>query len=178
MTTGIDGLKIKLQKAIWDERGVLCEVTPEGMDDPFLKAGLKNIHASTATKKHVIRGGHYHNKAVEVSYTLGGTALWIFSDTRKNSKTFGKTESMIISFDSVQNMPADIPVYATKSGKLAQILIPSGVYHAFLSLKDEPAIILALASQPYSAEDTIRMKIDEVPGAAEILEKCGIVVGK
>ena len=175
ISTPIDGLKIKLQKAVWDERGVLCELTPEGMEDSFLKAGLRNIHTATTFKKHVMRIGHYHRKNSKVVYTLNGTALWIFSDFRKDSKTFGNTFEMVASLENV-DLKTDAPTYVTKSGKIAQMLVPPGVFHAFWSLTDSPVTILVLASEPYKKEDNIYPTLTNVPKIKSIVSKYGLTV--
>lgn len=90
--TSIEGLLIKLNKVIVDERGYLAELMPGGLENEFCKGGFKNLYLSTATSKHIARGGHFHKFAdsYENFYCVSGLALWLFYDFRnhKISKPF------------------------------------------------------------------------------------------
>ena len=172
INTPIEGLKIKIQKVVWDARGVLCELTPQGMEDPFLKAGVKNISPSTSLEKHVHRAAHYHHKNIENFYTLSGVALWVFVDFRENSPTKGKVFDVVIGFDKTDAKNA----YQISDNKLAHVLVPNGVYHVFWQLTDKPVTVVSLASQPYTAEDYCKMDPMAIPGVKDVVAKYGIGV--
>ena len=89
LVTTLKDLTIVLNKVIGDPRGYLAEMAPGGIKNEFLKKGFGNLYAAVATGKHVARAGHYHFKSWENHYTLTGTALWLFTDFRKQSPTFG-----------------------------------------------------------------------------------------
>ncbi len=168
--TNIDGLVIRLNKVVSDSRGALCELAPAGFSDDFFSTGVKNIHASIATKKGIARGGHYHLKQNENFYTLSGTSLIVFADFRKNSKTNGNVYSVIVG----STKPADakgLPAYTIDSGSLAQIFVPAGVYHIFSPLTDEKLILVSFSSESYSKEDSVFPKPDELSDVKKILEK-------
>ncbi len=175
--TSIEGLKIRIQKVVGDSRGVLCELAPEGMADSFFSAGVRNMYTSVAVGKHTQRAGHYHHKNQEVFYTLTGTALWIFADFRKDSSTFGKIYAVVVGAERPP-IESSTPAFVIDDKKIAQVFVPSGVYHAYWPLTDTSVYVLAVASQPYNKEDYIYPKLEEIPGIGEILGKYGIAVSK
>src|SRR3989344_1627658 len=173
--TSIEGLKIRIQKVVGDSRGVLCELAPEGMADSFFSAGVKNMYTSVAVGKHMQRAGHYHHKNQEVFYTLTGCALWGFADFRKGSSTFGKTYAIVVGAESPPTK-TDAPVFVVDDKKMAQVFVPSGVYHAYWPLTDTSVSVLAVASEPYNKEDYVYPKLGDVPGVGKILGMFGIEV--
>jgi len=165
--TGIDGLKIKVNKVVSDKRGVLCELS-KGETDDFLANGVKNIYASIATGKHIPRAGHYHFKNVENFYTLSGTALWFFKDCRKDSPTHGKEFKIILGFDK-SSLSSKMPCLTIDNSEMAQILVPTGVYHIFWPLTEKPVTVLAIASEPYDKKDYGQPAPEEIPKIDKIL---------
>lgn len=173
--TKIDGLLIKLNKVVADSRGALCELAPAGFSDESFSSGVKNIHASIATKKGIARGGHYHLKQNENFYTLSGTALIVFADFRKNSKTTGNVYSVIVG----STKPADskgLPAYTIDLGGLAQIFVPAGVYHIFSPLTDEKLILVSFSSENYDKADYAYPKPEELSGVKKILDNFGVEI--
>jgi len=166
--TGISGLKIKVNKVVMDKRGVLCELSA-GENDNFLASGVKNIYASIATGKHTARAGHFHFKNVENFYTLSGTALWFFKDCRKGSPTHGKEFKIILGFDK-PNVSTKTPFLTIDNSQMAQVLVPSGVYHIFWPLTEAPVTVLAIASEPYDKDDYARPD-SEIPTIDKILKE-------
>lgn len=172
--TNIEGLLIKLNKVVIDERGFLAEMAPSGLEDNFFKNGVKNIYTSTAVGKHIARAGHFHYKNYENFYTISGTALWMFVDCRKESKTFNKTFSVILGSKSLNT--AKDPVYTIDRKFLAQVLVPPGVYHIFWPLTEEPVSVVAIASESHNEADYEKPDIKSFSSAVEKLNEYGIVV--
>lgn len=170
--TPIIGVEILLNKVTSDERGYFLDLAET--DNPVMTEGYtKHLHASVATTKFVGRAEHYHYKTEESFYTLGGTALWIFSDFNQDSPTYGTTCALIAGSGSAKPK-TDLPTFYINENKLAQIKIGVKIYHAFWPLSSEPAIILATGTKGYDPDDYARPTINEVPNAREILKKHGI----
>lgn len=187
LETPINGLRVLLNKVVGDERGYFCDLA-EG-DNPLFKDGCRHLHTSIAIKKGVARGGHYHYRLKENFYVLSGTALFIFHDFNKKSKTYGKTYSLVLGFSpKAKAGPAyakatagksDLDFKGTRSyfinrGKLAQIEIPPHIYHAFWPLTNEKVIAFVTGTEGYNPRDFERPSIEDVPGAKKILKKFGI----
>ncbi len=119
--TKIKGLKIIRSKVYKDKRGFLRETFRKNivnnMDFPF--------DIMSYSKKNVLRGLHFQSKnpqakIITVTY---GKILDVAVDLRKNSKTFGKYFSLIISHDD------DFSFY-----------IPKNFAHGFLCLSEKCTI--------------------------------------
>lgn len=182
LETPINGLKIHLNKVVGDQRGLFCDLAET--DNPIWKTKIKHLHASIAIKKGVARGEHYHVRLRENFWVFSGTALWIFHDFNKESKTFGKTWSLILGFSPKGNplltkegrgvVVRGIKSYFIDQNKLAQIEINPYIYHAFWPLTKEPVIAIATGTTGYDPADFVKPATDEIIGAKKILEKYGI----
>lgn len=167
--TPIHGLEMVLNKVIKDKRGALCEMVPAGTKNESMKNGIGNIYASIALDRQP-RAGHYHFKNVENFYVVYGTALWAFVDYRKESPTFGKTYAIIIGYEGVKE-PKGIEQHTIERNEMAQIIVPTGVYHVYIPLTERPAIVVAIASVPHSNEDYVRINPDDIPQVKEIFSR-------
>ncbi len=170
--TPIKNLKIKLNKIIGDKRGYLYEIAPGGSKNKFINGKIGNIYCSTATQKDMARGGHYHHKLIEIFYTLTGTALWLFKDFRKNSKTFGKTYAVILG-EKDKNINSDLKktdsYYLPKS--MAQVLVPAGVYHVYYPLTEKRVEVLAVTNLPHDNDDYVKFSPEEDADLKTLKEK-------
>lgn len=113
----IKGLKIIKSKIYKDKRGFLREVYKTRLlKEPFL------FDLMSHSKKNVLRGLHMQTKKLQAKIITvsQGKILDVAVDLRKNSKTFGKYFSIIISQDS------EFSFY-----------IPKGFAHGFLCLSKE-----------------------------------------
>ncbi len=113
----IKGLKIIKSKIYRDKRGFLREVYKNKLlKDSFLFDVMSN------SKKNVLRGLHMQTKKsqAKIITVSQGKILDVAVDLRKNSKTFGKYFSIIISQNS------EFSFY-----------IPKGFAHGFLCLSKE-----------------------------------------
>ena len=113
----IKGLKIVKSKIYKDKRGFLREVYKNRLlKDTFL------FDVMSHSKKNVLRGLHIQTEKLQAKIitVTHGKILDVVVDLRKNSKTFGKYFSIIISQNS------EFSFY-----------IPEGFAHGFLCLSKE-----------------------------------------
>ena len=117
LTTKFKGLKVIQSKIYRDTRGFFKE------DFKQSNFNKKFIFGCTSrSKKNVLRGLHIQTKNTQGKHisVLKGAIFDVVVDLRKNSKTFGKYFSVILT---------------DNNGK--SILIPEGFAHGFLGLKKE-----------------------------------------
>tara|TARA_B100000035_G_scaffold167872_1_gene143267 strand:- start:44 stop:559 length:516 start_codon:yes stop_codon:yes gene_type:complete len=113
----IDGLKIIKTKMFFDNRGFFKEVFKNNL----IKKDFK-FDVMSSSKKNVIRGLHIQTKKpqAKVITVVLGKIMDVAVDLRKNSKTFGKYYSLIISDKSEYSF-----------------YIPEGFAHGFLCLSNK-----------------------------------------
>ena len=113
----ITGLKIIKTKMFFDNRGFFKEVFKNNL----IKKNFK-FDVMSSSKKNVIRGLHIQTKKpqAKVITVVSGKIMDVAVDLRKNSKTFGKYYSLIISDRS------EYSFYITE-----------GFAHGFLCLSDK-----------------------------------------
>lgn len=170
--TPLNGLKIHLNKVIGDDRGYFCDLAEA--DNPLFKDGCVHLHTAIAVKKGVARGEHYHYRVKENFYILSGTALFLFSDFNKKSKTYGKTHAVILGFSSKKIDTKKTKSYFIDKGKFAQIEVSPYIYHAFWPLTNDQVVCCTTGTRGYDPADYVRPSIEEVPGASRILKKHAI----
>ena len=96
------------------------------LQDLNIKFIVKESYLNTS-KKDVIRGMHFQNPPHDhqkLVSCIGGKVLDVFLDIRKNSKTFGKFQSVEL------NESDNITVY-----------LPKGIAHGFLALEDNSKVL-------------------------------------
>jgi dTDP-4-dehydrorhamnose 3,5-epimerase-like enzyme len=174
VSTPIAGLKILLNKVVGDSRGYFCDLAEA--DNPMFKKKVRHIHGSLAVSMGVARAAHYHYRLHETLYTLSGTALWIFHDFKKTSKTFGATYALLAGFSKKGIITKGAPSYFIDRGSFAQFSIAPYVYHAFWPLTPERTVVVAVGEAGYDPTDYARPKLEEMPAAARILKKYGIKI--
>lgn len=114
-------------KIIGDMRGYFAETY---RSDDFERHGLQTVwiqeNQSLSTRKNTIRGLHYQKPPfaqIKLIRTPIGSILDVFVDIRKNSKTYGKWDSIIIS-DELCNL----------------VYIPKGFAHGFCTLTENTVV--------------------------------------
>jgi dTDP-4-dehydrorhamnose 3,5-epimerase len=114
LNTKFDGLKVIQQKKNGDSRGNLRET----YNKKVIKWDNLIFDYATSSKKNVLRGFHFQYKYQQVKFVsvLKGKILDCVIDLRKNSKTFGKSFSIILSSDNCKSL-----------------YIPAGFGHAYYS---------------------------------------------
>lgn len=174
--TGIEGCIIDLMPCFGNEEGGVLHMLPGGSSNPdwYAKNDILDVYASFCTTSHTLRGGHYHPILNEMFFTVSGTALWILSDFRESSPTYKKTIAFILGKETPQD-PHGLPEYTQQTtGALARVTLPSGIYHAHISLSKNGFTTIALGTTPYNKDDYQYPTIDEVPEMKKILETFNI----
>jgi len=115
--TKFKGLKIISHKRNSDSRGSLRET----YNKKIIKWDNLVFDYATVSKKNVLRGFHFQYKNQQVKYVtvIKGKILDCVVDLRKNSKTFGKSFSIILSERNCKSL-----------------YIPRGFAHAYYSYEN------------------------------------------
>lgn len=124
--TSIEGVYVITPKVYGDKRGYFFESYNK---KDFLNAGINiDFVQDNESKSHrgVLRGLHFQKKYPQSKLVrvVKGEVFDVAVDLRKDSKTFGKYESVILSEDNQK-----------------QFLIPKGFAHGFLVLSDEAKFV-------------------------------------
>ena len=125
INTKFKDLKIISHKKHVDSRGMLREI----FNKKIINWNNLIFDFATTSKKNVLRGFHFQYKHQQCKYVnvIKGKILDVVVDLRKNSKTFGKTFSIILS----------------KTNALG-LFIPRGFAHAYYSYEKENIIYYKL----------------------------------
>ncbi len=127
--TKIDGLDVASLNVNFDDRGYLFEIV-HNYDIP--KFGQVYIVGDPV--RGLIRAFHKHDVLWDYFCIVKGSAKFVFSDDRKDSKTYKQIETLVIS---------------EKTPKM--IIVPPGVYHGWMSLEDD-TIMVSTGSEVYNKE--------------------------
>ena len=121
MKININGIKIFKSTIYKDSRGFFSEVYKK----KILKKKELIFHCTSSSKKNVLRGLHLQTKNPQSKFltVLKGQIFDVVVDLRKNSNTFGKYFSIILSNQSYSS-----------------IYIPEGLAHGFCSLDKENVV--------------------------------------
>ncbi|PJA46361.1 hypothetical protein CO172_03785 [Candidatus Uhrbacteria bacterium CG_4_9_14_3_um_filter_36_7] len=170
--TNIQDCTIELQSFFGDEQAGVLHMLPEGIKNPeWFKGDILDIYASFSKDREHLRGGHYHRNLSELFFTITGTALWILSDFRINSKTFNKTTTLILGWNKPKEKYGFVSYTFEEEKKLARLRVPAGVYHAYLCLSDQASLTVALGNTGYNKEDYVYPEI--IPDIDLIEKKLG-----
>ena len=120
--TSIDGLLIIKPKVFEDDRGYFME----SYKDSFIKESFPDIHFvqdnESKSSYGVLRGLHFQKPPFEQTKlvrVIQGEVLDVAVDLRKDSETYGKWESIILSGENKK-----------------QFLVPKGFAHGFIVISD------------------------------------------
>lgn len=124
-----------------DDRGYLMEVLRR-YDPFFTKFGY--LYAAGDNVRGIVRAFHKHLEMWEWFYCSQGSARYVLVDSRPDSPTHEKMNSITIG----QRNPC-------------VLVVPPGVFHGWVSLEDNTQII-AVGSEPYNpaALDEVRVPPD------------------
>jgi len=127
INTGLKDLKIITHKRYSDFRGSLRETYNKKIInwDKFI------FEYATISKKNVLRGFHFQYKYQQsklVTVIKGKILDWVI-DLRRNSRTFGKTYSIILSENNCKSL-----------------YIPKGIAHAYFSIQKMNIIYYKLSN--------------------------------
>jgi dTDP-4-dehydrorhamnose 3,5-epimerase len=111
----------------FDERGYFYESFKAPF---FLEIGAEFVQDNHSfSKKGVLRGMHFQKGQAKLINVISGCIFDVFVDIRKDSKTFGKWEGVVL--DSKQRK---------------MLLIPDGFAHGFYVLSDEAHVVYKVSS--------------------------------
>ena len=120
--TSIEGLLIIKPKVFEDDRGYFME----SYKDSFIKESFPDIHFvqdnESKSSYGVLRGLHFQKPPFEQTKlvrVIQGEVLDVAVDLRKDSETYGKWESIILSGENKK-----------------QFLVPKGFAHGFIVISD------------------------------------------
>jgi dTDP-4-dehydrorhamnose 3,5-epimerase len=135
----IKGVKTKNLKVIPDERGRLMEILRSD-DNLFLKFGQVYM---TTTYPEVVKAWHKHEKQADNVACIQGMIKLVLYDPRKNSSTYKEVNQFLI---GVHN-----PML---------IQIPAGVYHGWMCVSTEEAIVINIPTEAYDYEHPDEQRLD------------------
>ena len=136
----IEGVKLTSLKIISDERGKVMHML---RSDSSIYQGFGEIYFSTILKDKV-KGWHLH-KVSSLNYAcIYGAVKLVLFDDRKNSKSFGKYEEIILS---------------PKNYFL--ISIPAKIWNGFKGIEKEESIIANCLTLPHDEKEMVRREYND-----------------
>lgn len=135
----IDGVKIKKLKVIPDERGRLMEILRSD-DELFERFGQAYV---TTTLPGVVKAWHLHRRQTDNVACVQGMIKLVIYDPREGASTFQDINQFYL---GVHN-----PVL---------IQIPAGLYHGWMCVSREEAVIVNLPTEVYNYEKPDEERID------------------
>lgn len=130
--TSIQGVEVVSLDVHLDDRGYLFEVLHA--TDPFVKK-FGQVYIVGDMVRGTIRAFHKHQELWDYFHIVHGSAKFAFHDDRKESPTYQKTATVVLS---------------DRAPKL--IVVPPGVYHGWMSLEDD-TIMVSIGSEVYHREN-------------------------
>jgi dTDP-4-dehydrorhamnose 3,5-epimerase len=140
MTNNIEGINISPLKIISDDRGSVMHMLRND-SQVFEKFG--EIYFSTIFENK-IKAWHLHKEATLNYACLYGKVKLALFDQRKNSKTFGEYQELILSLDNY-----------------SLITIPPNIWNGFKGLSKGHSIIANCLNLPHNENEMIRSDIDD-----------------
>ncbi|MFC2158234.1 dTDP-4-dehydrorhamnose 3,5-epimerase family protein [Acidobacteriota bacterium] len=135
----IQGVKVKKLKVIPDERGRLMEILRN--DDPdFERFGQVYI---TTTFPGIVKAWHLHRKQSDNLCCAQGMIKLAVYDSREESPTYRELNQFYLGIHN--------PVL---------ICIPAGVYHGWMCVSEEEALIVNTPTEAYDYENPDELRLD------------------
>lgn len=135
----IEGVKTKNLRVIPDERGRLMEILRE---DDSLYEQFGQVYMTT-TFPGVVKAWHKHEKQTDNIACIQGTIKLALYDGREGSKTFKETNQFYIGIHN--------PML---------IQVPRGVYHGWMCVSQEEAIMLNIPTEVYDYDNPDEQRLD------------------
>ncbi|MGD9344787.1 MAG: dTDP-4-dehydrorhamnose 3,5-epimerase family protein [Candidatus Aminicenantes bacterium] len=135
----IDGVKTKQLKVIPDQRGRLMEIL-RADDDLFIRFGQVYM---TTTYPDVVKAWHLHKKQTDNVACVQGTIKLAVYDPREDSPTYGEVDEYYIGIHN--------PLL---------VQIPPGVYHGWMCVSQEEAIVVNVPTEVYDRKDPDELRLD------------------
>ena len=135
----IEGVKTKQLKVIPDQRGRLMEIL-RADDDLFETFGQVYM---TTTYPGVVKAWHLHKKQTDNITCVQGTIKLAVYDPREDSPTYKEVNEFYL---------------GTHNPTLVQL--PRGVYHGWMCVSLEEAIVVNVPTEVYNREDPDEFRLD------------------
>jgi dTDP-4-dehydrorhamnose 3,5-epimerase len=135
----IKGVKIKQLRVIPDQRGRLMEIL-RADDDLFVKFGQVYM---TTTYPGVVKAWHLHKKQTDNIVCVQGMIKLAMYDPREDSPTYKEVNEFYL---------------GTHNQLLVQV--PAGVYHGWMCVSSEEAIVVNVPTEVYDREDPDEFRLD------------------
>lgn len=135
----IDGVKIKKLRVIPDERGRLMEILRQD-DNIFLNFG--QIYMTT-TYPNIVKAWHKHEKQTDNVACVQGMIKLVLYDLRPNSPTLKEINQYYLGIHDPQ-----------------LVQIPPGIYHGWMCISDEEAIIINIPTEVYNYKHPDEQRLD------------------
>lgn len=135
----IKGVKIKQLRVIPDQRGRLMEIL-RADDDLFVKFGQVYM---TTTYPGVVKAWHLHKKQTDNIVCVQGMIKLAMYDPREDSPTYKEVNEFYL---------------GTYNPLLVQV--PAGVYHGWMCVSPEEAIVVNVPTEVYDREDPDEFRLD------------------
>jgi dTDP-4-dehydrorhamnose 3,5-epimerase len=136
-TTAIKEVVIVTPKVFQDSRGHFSEVYVKARFDSINEIEFLQDNQSLSVKKNTVRGLHFQKAPfaqAKLVRVICGSILDVAVDIRKNSPTYGKYVSAVLSAENA-----------------AQLLVPVGFAHGFVTLEDNTIVCYKVSAQ-YDAQ--------------------------
>ncbi|OQA30593.1 MAG: dTDP-4-dehydrorhamnose 3,5-epimerase [archaeon ADurb.Bin336] len=136
----IEGVKVKQISTFTDDRGWLSEIfrTDENKFSP-------EMSYVSFTKFGVVRGPHEHVNQTDFFVFIGPGDFELYLwDNRKNSKTFGEAQKIVVG----------------ESNKVS-VTVPPGVVHGYKSITESGSLSINLPDKLFAGKDK-KEAIDEI----------------
>lgn len=135
----IDGVKIKKLRVIPDERGRLMEILRQD-DSLFLYFG--QIYMTT-TYPNIVKAWHKHEKQTDNVACVQGMIKLVLYDLRSKSSTHKEINQYYIGIHDPQ-----------------LIQIPPGIYHGWMCVSQEEAIVINIPTEVYNYKHPDEQRLD------------------
>ena len=135
----IDGVKAKKLRVIPDERGRLMEILRND-DDVFLEFGQVYM---TTTYPGVVKAWHLHKEQADNVACVQGMVKLVLYDPREQSPTFKQIDQYYLGLHN--------PLL---------VQIPMGVYHGWMCISTEEAVIVNVPTKCYAHDNPDEFRLD------------------
>jgi dTDP-4-dehydrorhamnose 3,5-epimerase len=135
----IDDVKLKALKVIPDERGRLIEILRK--DDELFEA-FGQVYVTT-TYPGVIKAWHKHEKQSDNIACVAGMIKVALYDAREGSPTHGEVRQ-----------------YYLGVHRPALLHVPAGIYHGWMCVSQEEAVIVNVPTEPYDYAHPDEQRLD------------------
>ena len=135
----IHGVNTKALRVIPDDRGRVMEIL-RADDDLFIKFGQVYM---TTVYPGTVKAWHYHKKQTDNFAVVAGMVKLALYDARDDSPTKNEVNEFHI---GVHN-----PLL---------VQIPPGVYHGFMAIGQQEAVVINTPTEPYSRQEPDEHHVD------------------